>query len=158
MRKSKSVTDEEIISACACSNFMSEACVKTGLHKNTFIRRAKSLGVYAPASQTDISKKGGAAFKNNNGYLLEDILAGKYPQYPTSHLSKRLVKEGYLTYECSICGIKTWNGEKISLELDHINGIRHDHRLDNLRLLCPNCHSQTPTFKSKNIGRLPESG
>ncbi len=74
--------------------------------------------------------------------------------YGTNHLSKRLVKEGVLRYECSDpdCLLTTWKGKPISLHLDHKNGVPTDHRLENLRLLCPNCHSQTPTYCGKNIG------
>ncbi len=66
---------------------------------------------------------------------------------------KRLVKDGLLIYKCynEKCGLNSWLGEKISLQLDHINGINNDHRIENLRLLCPNCHSQTPTFAGKNL-------
>lgn len=46
-----------------------------------------------------------------------------------------------------------WNGELIPLELEHINGINNDNRLENLTLLCPNCHAQTPTYRGKNIKR-----
>ena len=60
------------------------------------------------------------------------------------------VKKKFLTlvpYKCSNpkCGLSEWLGEPICLEMDHINGIYYDHRFENLRLLCPNCHTQTPT-------------
>lgn len=51
-------------------------------------------------------------------------------------------------YKCSKCGIVDWNGEPLTIELDHINGINNDNRPFNLRWLCPNCHSQTPTHKN----------
>jgi len=65
---------------------------------------------------------------------------------------KRLViKFNLLEYKCHECGLgDCWNNKKISLVLDHINGISNDHRLENLRILCPNCHSQTDNFGSKN--------
>lgn len=51
---------------------------------------------------------------------------------------------------CSECGLGSeWNGKPLTLQLDHINGVWNDHRIDNLRLLCPNCHSQTPTFAGR---------
>lgn len=61
-----------------------------------------------------------------------------------------IIKENLLEYKCAICGITEWNGKTLSLELDHINGINYDNRLENLRFLCPNCHSQTTTYGSRN--------
>jgi 5-methylcytosine-specific restriction endonuclease McrA len=53
-------------------------------------------------------------------------------------------------YKCSVCGIKEHNGKKIVLECDHIDGVPTNHNPKNLRLICPNCHSQTTTFKGRN--------
>jgi 5-methylcytosine-specific restriction endonuclease McrA len=63
---------------------------------------------------------------------------------------RRLIRDGTLGTGCHICGLDEWLGEPISLQLDHINGDGKDHRLENLRFLCPNCHSQTDTFCGKN--------
>jgi len=52
--------------------------------------------------------------------------------------------------ECSKCGTTKWKGKNLKMELDHINGDRHDNRIGNLQYLCPNCHSQTDTFRHKN--------
>lgn len=56
--------------------------------------------------------------------------------------------------ECALCGLgPAWNGSPLTLQLDHVNGNNTDHRLENLRLLCPNCHSQTPTYAGKRRDR-----
>lgn len=65
-------------------------------------------------------------------------------------LRRWFTKGNYIPYKCSICGINKWQEKEISLQLDHINGDNHDNRLENLRWLCPNCHSQTSTFCGKH--------
>lgn len=61
------------------------------------------------------------------------------------------VKGNYIEYKCDKCGLKSvWMNEKLTLQLDHINGDNHDNRLNNLRWLCPNCHSQTSTYCGKS--------
>jgi hypothetical protein len=79
----------------------------------------------------------------------------KYSTYSVWHLKRRLINEGVLEYKCAVCGIDEWNGRALSLHLDHRNGNSFDHRLENLQLLCPNCHSQTDTYCAKNIKKLP---
>lgn len=79
----------------------------------------------------------------------EEILK-ENSSYSRRSLKRRLIEESYLKYECSICKIFKWNESDLVLQLDHINGINNDNRLENLRLLCPNCHSQTDTYSGKN--------
>lgn len=81
---------------------------------------------------------------------LNEILVENSTYNNNTHLKKRLIKELNWEYKCSECNISKWNGKDISLELDHINGNNTDNRIYNLRLQCPNCHSQTPTFRTKN--------
>ncbi len=71
--------------------------------------------------------------------------------YARGHLKARLLKEKLLKEECSRCHIgPEWYEECLVFVLDHVNGISNDHRLENLRLLCPNCNSQMPTFAGRN--------
>lgn len=87
-------------------------------------------------------------------YSLDEILVENSHYFNIQKLKKRLVAEQRLKYECSICHNKgEWLGHKLTLQLDHINGINNDHRLENLRFLCPNCHSQTETYCGKNTFR-----
>jgi len=71
--------------------------------------------------------------------------------YNNCHLKKRLVECGLLDQKCAKCGLEPeWQGSFLALHLDHINGNKTDNRINNLRLLCPNCHSQTSTYAGRN--------
>lgn len=71
-------------------------------------------------------------------------------------LKTKILKYKLLEYKCVKCqNVGEWSGQILSLHLDHINGDKTDNRLDNLRFLCPNCHSQTPTYAGKNNKMLP---
>lgn len=92
------------------------------------------------------------------GMPLEELM----PHGGSRHNVKiRLLRSGLLADACESCGLTHWQGERLSLHLDHINGVRDDHRLENLRMLCPNCHSLTETYGGRNKKRrrrLQDSG
>lgn len=72
--------------------------------------------------------------------------------YARHNIKKRVLQQKLIPCICQSCGIgETWNNKKLVLQLDHINGINNDNRIENLRFLCPNCHSQQETFSARNI-------
>lgn len=77
--------------------------------------------------------------------------------YSRSHLKKRLIRSGLLKEVCSLCGQPpVWRGKRMSLILDHINGRNNDHRMENLRLVCPNCNATLETFCGRNPPQQPK--
>jgi hypothetical protein len=142
----KNIDEINFIRVCNESESMAQAAIKLGLHFNTFKKYAIKLECYnTNQSGKGISKIGSPKFK------LNEILNGDHPHYQTYKLKNRMIKEGFLENVCSICGITEWFGKSINMELDHIDGNRSNHLLSNLRMLCPNCHSQTDTYRSRNI-------
>lgn len=94
-------------------------------------------------------KRGGT-----RAFPLEQVLV-KGSTYARTNLKRRLLEAGLLRNQCYDCGQgPTWNGRPLSLQIDHKNGVANDNRLDNLQMLCPNCHSQTETFAGKNARKL----
>lgn len=89
--------------------------------------------------------------QTRNKIPLEEILVKNSSYTNNFHLKKRLVDEEVLEYKCEKCNnIGEWQGEELTLQLDHKNGISNDNRVKNLRFLCPNCHSQTETWGFKS--------
>lgn len=69
----------------------------------------------------------------------------------TKNIKNRIIKQNLIEYKCSDCNLTNeWNFKKLVLQLDHKNGKNNDNRIENLRFLCPNCHSQTETYSAKN--------
>ena len=140
------MTDEEFINLCNSSQTMSQAAAKLKLHFNTFRRKAVKLNCYN-TNQAGVGIKKNIPVKVD----LQEILNGKHPEFQTFKLKNRLLSEGLIKNQCSICKITNWNDKTLNMELDHIDGNRTNHKLNNLRMLCPNCHAQTDTYRAKNI-------
>ena len=75
-----------------------------------------------------------------------------------THLKRRLLGEGIKVNRCEVCGLTEWRGEPLSMALHHLNGNGLDNRLENLQLLCPNCHSQTENFAGRGRRRIAVVG
>lgn len=146
MRRQK-VTKQQIIVAIKQSKTMTEAANKVGLHLSSLKQRALALGLYTP-------NQGRRGIKRTHSYVeipLEEILENKHPQYTSTKLKNRLFKTGLKQKQCESCGE---DDQSLSFELDHIDGDNSNHKLSNLRILCPNCHSKTPTFRGRNIRKV----
>lgn len=83
-------------------------------------------------------------------YTLEEILIENSPYCSSYHLKIKLFKNNLKTNCCERCKLVSWNELPIPTELNHINGINTDNRLENLEILCPNCHAQTSNYRRKN--------
>ena len=89
---------------------------------------------------------------------LEEILVVK-STYQSHKLKARLFAANLKSMQCELCGWAQYSTDgRLPLELDHINGNRHDNRLENLRVLCPNCHSLQPTHRGRNMKRRRDGG
>lgn len=130
-------TDDELITQYKVMPVLSKLAHHFNVPDVTVWRRCKKLGLEF--------KIGGFSKKIN----LQEILNGDHPTYQTLKLKNRLIKEKVLEDRCVLCNINEWQEKKLCLQLDHIDGNNHNHKIDNLRLLCPNCHSQTDTWCGK---------
>jgi len=147
----KQKTKEEIEEILEESNSLSEVMKKLGYTANRG-NSYKPMKDYFNFLGIDTSKFSKNAAKNfsHPKAELSDILVVNSNYTNMSRLKKRLIAANLIEYKCSICGNKgEWMGKEIVLQLDHINGNNRDNRIENLRFLCPNCHSQTDTFCRK---------
>ena len=144
-------SDAEFIEAVKTSNSIREALIKLNLkaavgNYQCFHKRIKELNLSIDHFIDPKEWNKGKKFSPKKS--LEEYLNGAPIQ---SHkLKLRLISEGIKVLQCECCGITEWREKPTPLELDHINGINYDNRLENLRLLCPNCHAQTDTYRGKN--------
>ncbi|MBN9735485.1 MULTISPECIES: transposase [unclassified Pseudonocardia] len=88
----------------------------------------------------------GRTFPDRQGRPLDEVLVRDSPHRNTGHLRQRLITAGLKPAHCETCGLSRWRDAPLPLHLDHVNGDHTDNRLENLRILCPNCHAQTATW------------
>lgn len=150
------ITDEQFVKLIKNSTNISEVLFKLG-----YTTKGNSWGFSNVRRRMDDLNIPMSMFKGKNvimqsmkeKQLTAEMLLKENCKHNRNCLRRFIIKNNLLPYECAICGTKEWNGKTLSLELDHINGINNDNRLENLRFLCPNCHSQTTTYGSRNQQR-----
>lgn len=151
----KRVSNEQMIQTVREANCIKDVLKRLGMAQSggnykTIKRCIERYGL----DTSHFSKLGFQPGHNCATKLLDEevfVINGNYNRFK---LKTRILKDHLLPEICSRCGILEWQGEKLSLHLDHINGIRNDNRLENLRFLCPNCHSLTETYCGK-ANKLP---
>lgn len=145
------LTDEQFISIIKNSTTIAEVLFKLG-----YSTKGNSWGFSTVRRRMDELNLSSSDFKGKSVYLKQkkqieekDILKPNC-KHTRAVLRRFVLRNNLIPYKCAICGCVEWQGKTLSLELDHINGINNDNRLENLRFLCPNCHSQTTTYGSRN--------
>ena len=154
--KTRSFTDTEFINAVAVSKSVRQVLIllnlkQAGGNYQTVRKLVKELNVDISHFTGQLWSKGKTLHPKR---AIEDYISNKHP-ISSHHLRKRLIKEGFFDHVCSRCGMNTWMGMPIPIELHHLDGNHQNNHLQNISLLCPNCHAQTPYYRGKNIGAYP---
>jgi hypothetical protein len=140
--KQRTWTDDQLIKAIPDNDSFAAVALSLGMSRatNTDLRKR------AIELQLDFSHFRKSGHKKKAINLLSSRKAIKH----------RLLQEGTLQYACSECGISSWRGKELPLDLEHIDGNRYNNEIDNLTLLCPNCHALTSSYRGKNRGKYKD--
>ena len=147
---------ENFIKICENAFSMAEAARELNMTFNSFKRKAIKLNCYKTNQNWT---KGKSAYNDDrikSKYSKELFIENSGAR--REYIKGLIIKHNLIEYICSECKLNNyWNNKVLSLQLDHINGVRNDNRLENLRFLCPNCHTQTETWCSKNKSKTINS-
>ena len=147
--KNFTLTEEAVREASNTSQTGVEAAQKLGLNYKVYRRVATELGccVKNPGTRTD---------RVNPKYVSLDAIVIRGEIKRKVHgdiLLAYLLMKGFKEYRCEQCGITEWNGKSLTMHVHHKDGDHFNNFIDNLQILCPNCHSQTDTYCRRNKRR-----
>ena len=155
------MSDTEFIKLARNADSYSDICRKlnvqpNGGNVNTIKRRLRELNINTDNLCHSFPQKRLYETRHHiysDSELVANVFC-KHSYAKTKTLKKYMIDKYHISYVCAICGQQAiWNCKKLVLQVDHINGIHSDCRIENLRFLCPNCHSQTATWSGKNMGK-----
>jgi hypothetical protein len=154
-------TREILEDAVSVSTNMCEVLRHLGLgvvggHHTHISRRIKAYGIdtshFTAAARTENMRDN--RYRRAPAEILVEELPAHAKRTPSNRLKRAMLELG-IKEQCSLCGIEAvWLGEPLPLEVDHIDGNWRNNRVENLRLLCPNCHSTTDTYRGRSKGRF----
>jgi hypothetical protein len=156
MARARTYTDERFVEVVK-NNFSVRECLKqlgvrpTGGNYKCFHIKVSELKLDTSHFTGQGHLKGKSHTWTQKIPLVDILKEGT--DYQSHKLRLRLIKEGIKEHKCEMCNNTEWLGKPIALELEHTNGIHTDNRIENLKLLCPNCHSTTTTYRGKNKGK-----
>ena len=138
----------------ACSTHAS-GCPAIKDKNSKGLKNAYAVGIKKPMaivySELPIDTKDKMAWSRGKAVTANADIFKLNSTWSNMAVRNRIKQDSLIDYKCQMCNICKWNNMPITFELDHVNGNNRDNRLENLRFLCPNCHSQTDTYKGKNI-------
>ena len=159
---------DEFLKICSEATSFTDAYRKMNIDYRTFKATAEQLGIFNQLKKQLKSQKGSThpkgqvfAIKTKTGWgwkvdsklWCEEVFKGNViPSHPY-RFKDRLVEAGFKENKCDGCGIVDWRGKPITLQCHHIDGDERNNKLENIEFLCPNCHSQTDNYLSKNKKR-----
>ncbi len=153
MKPRKSYNLDQLKEAVSNSECWTDVCRKVNVTVCTFnFRRIQKLCFdnNITCDHFDVKK----TFRRNKKYWKEEEVYCKNSLFSRSHLRQRILRDNWLPYVCRDCkNSGLWNNKSLTLEVEHINGINDNNSKENLTWLCPNCHSQTNTFRNNNNRR-----